>query len=1661
MVNEKEKYESWKNKLLDLGKRNRLINYGDRITSRVAITNPDCYELYQKFVEKEEVIIFPTENVNTKNKANVKTDKKNSDLQKTLKALRYKAKTAAEEMGINVLYLSFGFLTWRETEYSDQKLKSPLILIPVNLSLENITSPFILNLHDDEIVCNPTLLYKLKLDFGIELPEFKEGDDLLDYFKKVKDIVEPKGWSITENVDLSILSFLKINMYKDLNINEDKILSNKLIKAIMGNSIVDNDIPDDLESYDFDANDIPTDVFQILDADSSQLEAIRMAKMGKSFVLQGPPGTGKSQTIANIIAERLAQKKTILFVSEKKAALDVVYSRLEKSGLADFCLVLHSHKASKKTVLEQLDKTIKLKDHHHDLKSSINEELQKLEEDINKLNKYAKEVYEVIPPLNKSIYEVNGIISNLEGIEYLKFPVNDVKNTTQEKYNNYINLIKKMSMILKSMPSNIKLNPWYGYNSSIITSEIRYDLHSYTDKLVEKLKAFDIELESYFVKLKLDNPHTINEIKKIISVLDEVKNSYRVPSSWILSNDNFAYVSEFEKCKKLKENITLKLNELADHYNVIKANNTSILLSNIESLNSLTKIVQEKAKLNDYIQKTIPYCLWTICDQENIKSLIDMANEYKMVIETTINEINKEYENKIYKLDYEKILDRMIHNYSNIFRIFKKSYQLDKQELFSCYIGNAKKYGYKNLRSVLLNLKKIDDSKKWFISNKALFETKLGNCELNETSNFTVYQKSLNAYVSMANSIDTLNELIELYKEVVIEENHIKDHLEFLYTDIFLDWDELKKKYDWAISFKEKIKEIKLSDEFIKSLCYEDGFIDVCNNYQKSMETFLLDIKYDYNMFISNFNDDEVFNKMTLLELRKRVLECVNNFSLLEEYVDYMRTKQDLISIGLEEFVNIIEVENVDINKLVDIFKKRFFHLWLDAILPNYPEVLNFRAKNQEEIINEFRKLDKKQFTMARDRIKKELIDQIPSDNHFVSGLGESGILKTEITKKRKQMPIRVLFKNIPNLLIKLKPCLMMSPLSVSLFLESDLYKFDTVIFDEASQISTENAIGAISRGKQVIIAGDSKQLPPTDFFNTASSELDYDDSEEDEMYDDTDAYESILDEARCLPSTILKWHYRSRHEGLIAFSNAKIYNNQLVTFPSNIDKKEGYGVEYIYVENGYYDKGGKNGNVNEAAKVAELVFKHFKGTPNKSLGVITFGTHQQEAIEAAITKIRVEHPEFEIFFKDDRYEPFFIKNLENVQGDERDVIIFSIGYAKDINGKFLMNFGPLNKVGGERRLNVAITRAKYNLKLVGSILPTDIDLNRTKSEGAKLLRAYIDYAKNGINALQNEISEDEMAECESSFEESVYDYLISHGYNVAKQVGCSEYRIDLAVKHPVKSGEYILGIECDGASYHSARTARERDRLRQEVLEKMGWKIYRIWSTDWIKDSFTAGQKLLEAVKKAELGTENDINDPSSSTESKEDEESYLSVEERKNNNESIAEEYGFEKNIPINISKLPYYVDDAIIEIVNKRYPIHFDELCQYLAHFYGNEKVTSKVKKEVEYELTSMQNKIIRKDDFLYPVGYKRIIVRYPNFRKNINYISNEEIVCAMLMILKKSYGVSWEELCRETEKVFGFNHTSPNISVKMNLAVIYLINNGLIKHANGKITVLKPE
>jgi len=877
------------------------------------------------------------------------------------------------------------------------------------------------------------------------------------------------------------------------------------------------------------------------------------------------------------------------------------------------------------------------------------------------------------------------------------------------------------------------------------------------------------------------------------------------------------------------------------------------------------------------------------------------------------------------------------------------------------------------------------------------------------------------------------------------------------------DWGKLIDALQFAQAFKWVVSEYRLSDKFVQKVCADKESIAFCQTALSKLTSIADAIDKPLKWFISLFDGSEPFRTYSFAKLTDRLAACKDKKHLLEEWVDYCTNKQKCGEAGLSPYIAEFEAKAVNPDYLVDAYLKRFYRLWLDAMLPQFPAVLNFRGRIQEQTINEFRQLDKDQFKIARARVRERAVSRIPDFNAVTSTRDEIGVLKRELNKQRRLMPLRKLFMTIPNLITSLRPCFMMSPLSVSVFLEAQSYDFDLVIFDEASQVHTEDAIGAIMRGKQVIIVGDTQQLPPTNFFASSLNDEDFDNEEDgDEKSSDAGAYDSILEEAvTVLPERSLRWHYRSRHEHLIAFSNIKIYNGSLITFPASIEKAQDCGVEYVYVSNGIYDRSGKRNNMVEARKVADLVFEHFRKYPNRSLGVVTFSEAQQDAIDAAIRQKRYQNASFERFFVEDKDEPFFIKNLENVQGDERDTIIFSIGYAKDARGIMYMNFGPLSRVGGYRRLNVAITRAKYNVKLVGSIVLTDIDVEKTSAEGVKLLRSYIEFAQNGVTALEKELSFSNEATFDSPFEESVYDFLQTKGYNVATQVGCSGFRIDMAVKHPVYSGCFVIGIECDGAAYHSSRTARERDRLRQTILEDMGWTIYRIWSTDWIKDQKNEEQKLVAAVEKAlEHTIETDI--PAEDIDPIEAPTETIVIEEPAKTPAETQKGYGFVEYQQANI--YDYYpklkTEDIIKKVIEIEQPIHFEELCRRVAPLYGNQKATSKIRNEVQMAFKYHLSDVIKQEkDFIMLADFDNLQVRIPNstdgYIRPIADISDDELALAMTTIVEHSFGITPEGLFIETTRVFGFKRTGENIVSSLRRVYNDLLTNGQFKKVDEKV------
>ena len=1822
--------ELWKKLLLDFGKRNRLINFIEGKRNNVKITTPSFDKLWDFVVVDEREIVFPyakkveiDENgddvYEALIKGDVETTKSLGDLQKTLKALRQKANTSIEEQGINTLYLTFGMLKWKEQDGSDQIFSSPVILVPVKLLIESIVSPYRLTLHDDEIVINPTLSHKLNNDFGISLPEFDyTHDSPSEYMATLVKIVSNKGWAVEYTTHLTNLSFLKINMYRDLERNEDRLNANHVIAALVGEKDPVR-ISEDFSNFDHDRHIRPIDTFQVVDADSSQQDAVQLSKRGASFVLQGPPGTGKSQTITNIIAEAIADGKKVLFVSEKMAALQVVYNRLQSVGLADFCFTLHSHKAKKKEILRDLAKSINME------RTCVREEaltqLDLLERRRNELNEYQEQLHTPTSGLNISIFAANGRLAKLSNVPDVLFSESNVDSVTNETLSDRIYLLKALSQTIGKRSEDYSKNVWRGSTVKSLTNALRHDIDANIAVAVPRLQDLAHRHASICSLLGIDVNTTWMGNETLAEILSLASQSPLIPAEWVLQHNIGALIDKASQYRMLVERIIAVTNDLQNKYRDdifdLDVENYKEQLSSLMQLlqsqfsnddcnyislnigelsndlasrsNDITSLFEEASRLAPKIgastpetisqlilfikcahaltevQHVLPTPKWFDCNElRRIRLEVDAVKLLHDSVVDVKSNILSRFDKEVLDLDFYPILQNFRGEYQSIFRVFKSGYRHDIKRL-SSYLTHGDKLSYSEALSVLNQLKTLSDNQKiicanlssygddygkyytgvttqWdaLISGLGVFESAMTHLSMAtpqlislvveqqlpiaEVVQFnkcaqsydlvglfdgitaslkknyqqdtpwsevkscvdkscclaldfvSLYDKLMSirksscCYETVLSDLNLLLELNASSADLAKQKNDIYDLYSNYYAEIETDWGKLIGALNFAEELRKLVSKHNLSESFVKGVCTNSDIISYCksefHSITKQRDSLLEDMKWFATLF-ENGND---FYQYNMFDLAERMSLCKDNKHLLEEWVDYCSHKESCQQAGLGEYVYNAENLGVDADYIVDSYLKRFYRLWLDSVLPSFPAVQKFRSRTQSQTIGEFCELDKTQFKIAQARVRERALSRIPDVNSIYGARDEIAILRRELNKQRRLMPLRKLFMSIPNLVTSLRPCFMMSPLSVSVFLEAQTYDFDLVIFDEASQVHTEDAIGAIMRGKQVIVVGDTKQLPPTSFFSTSLNDEDYD-VDDDETTEDNDAgaYESILDEAvSILPERSLRWHYRSRHEHLIAFSNVKVYNGQLITFPSSTESAPDSGVEYVYVKNGVYDRGGKKNNVVEAQKVADLVFEHFKKHPNRSLGVVTFSESQQNAVDAAIRQRRLQNPGFDRFFVEDKEEPFFIKNLENVQGDERDTIIFSIGYAKDSKGIMYMNFGPLSREGGYRRLNVAITRAKHNVKLVGSIMPTDIDLDKVSSEGVKMLRSYIEFAQQGIVALEKELSFNYSLQFDSPFEEAVFDFLQSKGYHVVTQVGCSGFRIDMAVKHPTQKGKFAIGIECDGATYHSSRTARERDRLRQAVLEDMGWTIYRIWSTDWIKDTKTEEQKLVNAIEKS-LGRavlESDEDDLDNN-----ERPSVPPIEIEEKVTMSDIPNFGYKFDLykracfdMFNKNGLVKSGGEIVLDIVSVEQPIHFEELCRRIAPAYGRQKVTSVVRDAVKYIFRNELKQQIKedRDGFVKTNDFEEVKVRVPDpqddYVRPIIYICDEELGLAMKTIALHSFGITPENLFIETAREFGFKRTGETIICTLRKAYQKMKDNGEVSEIDGKVHVV---
>ncbi len=702
--------------------------------------------------------------------------------------------------------------------------------------------------------------------------------------------------------------------------------------------------------------------------------------------------------------------------------------------------------------------------------------------------------------------------------------------------------------------------------------------------------------------------------------------------------------------------------------------------------------------------------------------------------------------------------------------------------------------------------------------------------------------------------------------EAALERSSLKSqiqanaHIKSLLGDLYLGVDTDCSTAIEALSFGQSIDGLNLSPQ-VKYKLRTGHPIEACRTLVAALESVHTGLKQieDLSNALSQFGKFELDTwtgapadedlELFVSALHGAVQKAVEDKDLLIPWSLYLTRRKEANELTLSEFVELLERKRIKPDELSDAYAYCTYSTITREAFRNIPQLGRFTGLKHNQIRDEFKRLDKEIIALRGKAIAYECTRKAsppPGRNGArVDDRTEMVLLNYLMPQQRPRMPVRKILTRAGGSIQALKPCFMMGPQAVAQYLAPGVIKFDLVIMDEASQLKPEEAIGSVARGGQLVVVGDPKQLPPTSFF----SRMTQDGDGGDDHFTTTDA-ESILDvcSSHFRPTRSLRWHYRSQHHSLIAFSNHSFYRGNLVIFPSPYGQGGKLGVRAVYLADAIYEN---QTNLREAKRVVDAVVEHIATRPNESLGIVTLNIKQRDLI-AELLEERLKSVRGSDSYRDHwatEGQPLFIKNLENVQGDERDAIIISTTFGKPPGSSAVrQNFGPISRQGGWRRLNVLFTRAKKSIALYTSLRPEDIVMDGTTPDGTKALRNYLEYARTGSLPTIEETGR----EPDSDFEISVMDMLKMRGYEVTPQLGVAGYRIDIAVKHPDAPGSYLAAIECDGATYHSALSVRDRDRIRQEILESLGWRgrIWRIWSTDWFRTPRQETEKLISFLE-------------------------------------------------------------------------------------------------------------------------------------------------------------------------------------------------------------------
>lgn len=1551
------------------------------------------------------------------------------ELEAQLRSIRVKANTAIEETGANILYLAFGFLEWFEDENSSVVRQAPLYLIPVKIEKASLnkelgTYTYTIEHTGEDIISNLSLREKLKHDFHLELPEIE--DEILpeEYFSLVeKQLLKHKSdWSVRRFATLAMFDFGKLLMYLDLdperwpngsnNIQNHAILQQFFAKE--GEERESSDVAGFGTEYPIDNLEDVHELYPLIDdADSSQHSALVDAIKGKNLVIEGPPGSGKSQTITNLIAAAMAQGKTVLFVAEKMAALQVVKSRLARAGLGDFCLELHSHKTQKKNVYENIKQRI---DHQGDYRypSSIDLDIKMYEEKKEKLSNYAKLINSVWKNTGKTIHQIFTSATRYRE-EFTKLKIDELKpkhlngdnfndvtaRRTADELKRYASVYDEVRSQL-GQDADIDEHPWFGlYNKSIQVFD--------ADEICQLLMGFDTATAA-----------VLEELSALVSIINEDIDATK-PNIKSLVNDalnlpRMIGLEDTDAIAKLNPKKVEELNQYLEQYSISKELFSN--LSNIfepealesrqfENLVDALEGALGKLKLNDLtptniyqqLKLTQSYRDFCLSVSEDLDSVLEQDPSLRKLLSSSVNGF-KEFEtylklvdsldvalvnrrnslfdnddldvalpelatviqemkplhetlDSVFRLDQLPPVAELKEMYlalesTNLFSWFKGEWRAARGKLFPIAICLKPKLSlllphlknlirYKELsdtldknnryetllkheyKGVFTPIDEIQSLRDWYAKARSEFGIGFGKRVSFAESMFEIRESTFKGIQHLAKT-KTLYSLHELFQ--------LNEQLCKVFKTALFDDKDADLRLDGGIeSFSQALekttrsiqslckKELKLSGlvkavgqlkEFLAlelklkqsslhrelfvndvTLSPREGSEQNVNVIQATLELYagidglktsqlknylLSEMKQDtltiiqsaldalgqaatslqttYDEFRARVELDESawFKKAQgdLNQWREKSTRALSQPRWLSTWVDFIRIRESLSNEGLENLLRSTERGEIDLDTIEQIFFYSVFDTLAREVITQNQELAYFSGADQNAVRKQFREYDNKLKRLQQEKIayqiaqagRTQTVAGISSGK--VSSYNEMGLINNEVNKKSRHVPIRQLVRRASKSLVALKPCFMMGPHSVAQYLAPGQIEFDLIVMDEASQIKPEDALGTIARGKQLVVVGDPKQLPPTSFFDKAV--------ESDE--EDTTAIEqseSILDVSfPMFNARRLRWHYRSRHESLIAFSNQEFYDSNLVVFPSPSNKSHEFGIKFTHVKTGRFVN---QHNIEEAKVIARAVQRHIVSNSHESIGVVAMSSKQREQIERCVEELSKDDPQFREALAENANsdEPLFLKNLENVQGDERDVIYISCTYGPQEAGAAQMpqRFGPINSAAGGRRLNVLFTRSKKRMHIFSSMTEGHILANETSSPGVHALKNFLNFAQTGKLPQIKHTGKDP----DSDFEIAVMSALKMEGFTCVPQVGVAGYFIDLAVQDPGQPGRYIMGIECDGATYHSAKSARDRDRLRQSVLESLGWNIKRIWSTDWFKNPQAQLKPIIEQL--------------------------------------------------------------------------------------------------------------------------------------------------------------------------------------------------------------------